>query len=465
MPPFSRRSALTALAGASLVPVTPVEAASTKSRHGPWKALAADVRAEMAWAWQGYADRAWGADQIKPVSGGKESFFFEGGPSLGLTIVEALDTLWLMGLDGEFEQGVRWVCDHLSFDHDRDIQVFETNIRLVGGLLSAWKAGGEKKLLALAKDLADRLMPAFAKSPTGLPYRFVNLRTGAARDKLTYPAEFGTYIAEFGTLSQATGEKRWHDAAKRAVVAGFEGGSKIGLVADTIDVETGAWASRRASIGPPTDSYFEYLWDGWQLFGDRDFKRMYDVHAKAILTYQSEHAHGHLWFRQVDFETGALLDRHQSELASFWAGQLAQGGAKRAGADYLASWAAVQERFGVLPEGYDFGTETATRKTNDLRPEFVDSCLNLWLLDRNDHWRDLAATHYRNMKAASRAKYGYTVLTDVTVQPAAQGDFCPGYWWSEQMKYYWLLFSDTPRFDYRNNYLSTEGNVFVGFKR
>jgi mannosyl-oligosaccharide alpha-1,2-mannosidase len=45
-----------------------------------------------------------------------------------------------------------------------------------------------------------------------------------------------------------------------------------------------------------------------------------------------------------------------------------------------------------------------------------------------------------------------------------QGDLCPGYWWSEQMKYYWLLFSDTDRFDYKNNYLSTEGNVFAGLK-
>jgi len=114
-----------------------------------------------------------------------------------------------------------------------------------------------KKLLALAKDMADRLSPAFTKSPTGMPYRFVNLKTGAVRDPKSFPAEIGTYIAEWGTLSKATGDNRYFDMAKRATKALFDRRSKIDLVADTINIETGAWNSRRASIGPPTDSYFD----------------------------------------------------------------------------------------------------------------------------------------------------------------------------------------------------------------
>jgi mannosyl-oligosaccharide alpha-1,2-mannosidase len=69
------------------------------------------------------------------------------------------------------------------------------------------------------------------------------------------------------------------------------------------------------------------------------------------------------------------------------------------------------------------------------------------------------------MKAANRARYGYADLADVTTSPKVQKDHCPGYWWSEQMKYYWLIFADTPRFDYRRNYLSTEGNVLLGLRR
>jgi mannosyl-oligosaccharide alpha-1,2-mannosidase len=452
-----RRQVLKGLAAVSVLAAPAVAA-------DKWKPLAADVRAQMQWAWRCYAERCMGQDQIKPVSGGAEPFFFPKGPPLGLTIVEALDTLYVMGLDAEAEQGVRWVVDNLHFDIDGEVQVFETGIRLVGGLLSAWCATHEKKLLALARDLTDRLSPAFAKSPTGMPYRFVNLKTGAVRDKESFPAEIGTYVAEWGTLGRALGDKRYLDMAKRAAKALFDRRSKIDLVADTIDIETGAWLSRRASIGPPSDSYFEYLWDGWQLFGDPDFKHWYDVHAAAIAKYQAQEQDGHLWFPQVDFETGAVIDHHQSELAAFYAGLLGQGGDMARGRAYLASWAGVQERYRVLPEGYDTVKAAPDRITNELRPEFADSCLNLFLLEPDDRYRELARVHFENMKATSRAPWGFTVIDDVTATPMKQGDLCPGYWWSEQMKYYWLLFSNTDRFDYKTNYLSTEGNILVGLR-
>jgi mannosyl-oligosaccharide alpha-1,2-mannosidase len=449
------------LAGAASVPLL---TSATRAASDTWHALAADVRSQMSWAWHNYAQRCLGRDQIKPVSGGSEAFFFPKGPPLGLTIVEALDTLYVMGLDAEVEQGVRWIAQSLDFDIDGEVQVFETGIRMVGGLLSAWCATHDKTLLKLTKDLTDRLAPAFTKSPTGMPYRFVNLKTAAVRDAQSFPAEIGTYIAEWGTLSKATGERRYYDMAKRAAKALFDRRSKIDLVADTIDIETGAWKSRRASIGPPSDSYFEYLWDGWQLFGDADFKHWYDVHAAAIVKHQAVREGGRLWFPQVDFETGAVLDHHQSELASFYAGLLAQGGDMARGKDYLASWADVQARYGVLPEGYDYVKSAPDRITNELRPEFADSCLNLFLLEPDERWRELAQVHYEAMKRTSRAAYGFTIIDDVTAKPMVQGDLCPGYWWSEQMKYYWLLFSDTSRFDYKTNYLSTEGNILLGLK-
>jgi mannosyl-oligosaccharide alpha-1,2-mannosidase len=118
----------------------------------------------------------------------------------------------------------------------------------------------------------------------------------------------------------------------------------------------------------------------------------------------------------------------------------------------------------VLPEGYDFEKAAPDRITNELRPEFVDSCLNLFLLEPDDRYREIARIHWENMKSSSRAAHGFTVIDDITTKPMKQGDLCPGYWWSEQMKYYYLLFADCARFDYKKNYLSTEGNVFAGLK-
>jgi mannosyl-oligosaccharide alpha-1,2-mannosidase len=461
-----RRALLRGLSGALALATLPANAKiqAPPAPEADWAKLAQDVRAEMAWAWRNYVELAFGHDQIKPVSGGAEEFFLPGGPGLGLSIVEALDTLYLMGLDAEIEAGVRWIEKNLHFDIDGEVQVFETNIRMVGGLLSGWLATRNRHLLDLARDLTDRLLPAFLKSPTGIPYRFVNLRTGAVRDATTFPAELGTYISEFGTLSRAVSDPRYYDVAKKAAKACFDRRSAIDLVADTIDAETGKWLSRRATIGPPSDSYFEYLYGSWRLFADADFRRWYDVHAGAILKHQAERVDGRLWFAQVDFETGARLDRRQSELASFYAGLLAKAGDHVHASDYLASWTDVQARFDVLPEGFDYGTFQATRASNELRPEFADSCLALYVHGGGEPYRRLARIHYENMKRTSRARFGYTIIDDITARPMRQGDLCPGYWWAEQMKYFWLAFSATPRFDYRKNYLSTEGKVLVGLK-
>jgi mannosyl-oligosaccharide alpha-1,2-mannosidase len=435
--------------------------ASTPRRD--WRALGEDVRSEMLWAWRHYRELAWGKDQIKPLSGGSESFPLKN-HHLGLTLIEALDTLWIMGLDTEFRDGVDWITANLDFDVDGDVSVFETSIRLVGGLLSAYHACGEPVLLAKARDLADRLLPSFNASPIGIPHRYINLKTGALRGQETNPAETGTFIPEFGFLSRATGDGRYGGAAKRALVAMFERRSKIGLLADRIDCMTGEWRSRRATIGPPSDSYYEYLWDGWDLLGDRDCLRMYRACTAAILKHQVRRRKNGLWFANVDFESGQPLDSEQDELGSFYGGLLAQGGNPAVGRAHTRTWAKVQARYGVLPESIDSRDLKALSKTNDLRPELADAAFNHWLLDGREEWREIVRDHYLAMKRWNRARYGYADLADVTASPKAQNDHCPGYWWSEQMKYYYLIFADAPRVDYRRLYLSTEGNVLRGLR-
>lgn len=428
-----------------------------------WKALAEDVRAEMAWAWDLYRAHAWGKDEIKPVSGGFSSFPLKD-HHLGLSLVEALDTLWLMGLDSRFQDGVDWVKAQLDFDVDGEVSVFETSIRLVGGLLSAHLACGDAVLLAKAKDLADRLLPAF-DTPSGMPMRKINLRTGKTSQPVTSPADIATYLPEWGTLSQLTHDPRYRDTARKAVIALFDRRSRLDLVATQIDVRNGEWRDRRATVGSYCDSFFEYLWDSWQLLGDADCKHMYDVCTAAILKHQQAWKDGRLWFADVDFESGRIMSTEQDELASFYGGLLGQGGAMKQGAAYTESWAGVQARFGILPETYDYASGTATRKGNALRPELADAAFTLWLIDRKPRWRQIGRDHFLAMKRWNKARYGYTDLADVTSDPKYQADHCPGYWWSEQMKYYYLLFADTPRFDYRRNYLSTEGNVLFGLRK
>ncbi|MEQ7874648.1 glycoside hydrolase family 47 protein [Sphingomonas sp. ASV193] len=458
MPTLPRRALLQAGLALPLAHCAPLALGSARP------ALAGQVRDAMRWAWREYRRLAWGKDEIRPVSGTFSSFPLKD-RHLGLSLVEALDTLWLMALDREFDEAADWAEAQLDFDVDGTVSVFETNIRLVGGLLSGWHVSGRPRLLALARDLADRLMPAFAASPLGIPHRFVNLKTGAVSGPVTNPAEAGTILPEFGFLSRAVGDDRYRAAAKRAQVALFERRSAIGLIPDAIDATTGEWKSRRATVGPPSDSYYEYLWDGWDLLGDRDCRAMYRTMTDAILRHQRRSIGGHRWFVDVDYETGAMLTDEQDELSSFYGGLLGQSGDGAIGGTNVRAWSWLQGEYGILPEGFKPASGTVTYKTNALRPELADAAFNLWLLDGREEWRDIVAAHFANMLRWNRAPHGFTDMADVTAAPKRQADHCPGYWWSEQMKYYWLAFSASPRVDYRRLYLSTEGNILRGVRR
>lgn len=463
----TRRNVLGLLTGSGLTVAGglgfPGSAAARQVRD--WRPVAADVRNELRHAWNAYRRYAWGHDHLLPVSRGHSEFFDPGHPT-GLTIVEALDTLYLMGLDAELAEGIAWVRRNFDFRAvNADVQVFETNIRVVGGLLSGYLATGEAVLLRQARTVADILMPCFENSPTGIPYRFVNPSTGTISGTTNLLAEIGTIITEFGTLSRLVGDPRYYRAAKQAMRAVIDRRSSLGLLGTSINVETGAWIDQTSSIHPPVDSFYEYVWDAWDLFADTDFRRWYGVLTPAILRHQAATINGRLWFTRVDKDTGSRVSRIQSELGAFYAGLLGQSGHLRLGDRYLNSWTSVLSRYRLLPEGYDPKTGDAPDRGNQLRPEYVDSCFNLWLLTRAEKYRELAYDYYLRQKRHSRVQAGWTIAEDVTTDPIMLGDLTPGYWWSEQMKYWYLMFGQVRRFNYARNHLSTEGNVLRGLRR
>src|SRR5512140_3323140 len=163
--------------------------------------VASQVRDEFLHAWNGYKQYAWGHDELRPLTKTSRDWY---GNTLLLTPVDALDTMTLMGLDNEAAKTRDYIATHLSFDQDIYVKNFEITIRLLGGLLSNYQLSGDKRLLTLAQDLGNRLLPAF-NSPTGMPFVYVNLKTGATRGNISNPAEIGTLLLEFGTLSKLIG--------------------------------------------------------------------------------------------------------------------------------------------------------------------------------------------------------------------------------------------------------------------
>ncbi|MFF4545106.1 glycoside hydrolase family 47 protein [Streptomyces sp. NPDC001406] len=466
----TRRSLLRTAAGAAAALAAlggPGTATATAEAAAPGPAdpaLAEDVRQEFLTSWTAYRRLTWGRDELRPVSGTGSEFFISGVP-LGLTVVESLDTLYLMELDGELDTAVSWIGGNLDFDRNASVQVFETIIRLVGGLLSGYHCTGDTLLLTKARDLADRLLPAFTSSPTGAPYRYVNLRTGAVSGNQVPLAEIGSNITELGWLSLLTGDQKYFDAAKKALKAPYDRRSSLNLVGTTLNVDTGAWTDATARVDPPVDSYFEYLWDAYQFFGDTEIRGWYQTLASAVLQRLGETYDGRLWFRSVNMNSGALVSRRQSELSAFYAGLLAQGGNLNEGESYHSSWAAALGSFRLPPEGIDYSTLSATSTQYQLRPEYVDSALFLWLLTGKEVYRDRAKWLWNAQKSHCKVANGYTIVSDMTTTPTTKGDLTPGYWFSENMKYFYLLWSGAPRFDYTTNYLTTEGNVLRGANR
>jgi hypothetical protein len=194
-------------------------------------------------------------------------------------------------------------------------------------------SSGERALLQHAREIADILLPCFTQSPTGMPYRLVNPKTGKISGNVNVLAEIGTIVTEFGTLSRLLHDDRYFRAAKKAQKAVYDRRSPLDLVGSEIDIETGAWTDTSARLDPPVDSFVEYLWDGWDLFGDRDLKRWYDTLTAAVLRHQQERFGGHLWFHHADMTTGTPLGRETSELTGY-PGLLGQSGHLREGEAY-----------------------------------------------------------------------------------------------------------------------------------
>ena len=240
--------------------------------------MALQVRSEFLYAWNAYKQYAWGHDELTPLSKGYHDWHSK---SLLMTPVDALDTMIIMGLTDEADKTREFIATNLSFDQDIEVKNFEITIRLLGGLLSSYQMTGDKRLLDLADNLGNRLLPVF-NSPTGMPYMFVNLKTGKTRGAESNPAEIGTLLLEFGTLSKLTGKPIYYDKAKSAVVALYSRRSKIGLVGSTINVETGQWIDTTSHISGGIDSYYEYLLKSWLLFDDKDCKKMWESSVKAV---------------------------------------------------------------------------------------------------------------------------------------------------------------------------------------
>ncbi|XP_016954523.1 mannosyl-oligosaccharide alpha-1,2-mannosidase IA isoform X2 [Drosophila biarmipes] len=424
------------------------------------------VKEMMEHAWHNYKLYAWGKNELRPLSQRPHSASIFGAYDLGATIVDGLDTLYIMGLEKEYREGRDWIERKFSLDNiSAELSVFETNIRFVGGMLTLYAFTGDALYKEKAQHVADKLLPAF-QTPTGIPYALVNTKTGVAKNYgwasggSSILSEFGTLHLEFAYLSDITGNPLYRERVQtiRQVLKEIE--KPKGLYPNFLNPKTGKWGQLHMSLGALGDSYYEYLLKAWLQSGqtDEEAREMYDEAMVAILDKMVRTSPGGLTYvSDLKFDR---LEHKMDHLACFSGGLFALGAATRQN-DYTDKYMEVGK--GITntchesyiraptqlgPEAFRFSEAVEARALRSqekyyiLRPETFESYFVLWRLTHDQKYRDWGWEAVLALEKHCRTPHGYCGLRNVYQQEPQKDDVQQSFFLAETLKYLYLLFSD-----------------------
>lgn len=417
------------------------------------------VKLALKHAWDGYADTCFGQDELKPISRACGNWL-----GAGLTIIDSMSTLWIMNLTEDFTRAKDWIAKELRFDFSKDISFFETVIRILGGLLSAYDLTGEKVFVDKAEQLAESLMPAFHPK-TGMTYGKINLQTGSAKNPswshASVLAEVGTIQMEYFALSRHTGIPKWRRLAQRIVdhlEEIKETSSIVGLYPLFINTDSGRFKNQKFSFGGCGDSFYEYLLKVWLLTGKKNtqFRDMYVESINAMIDHMLEtSSEGFMYLPSID---RAVKKREMEHLTCFAAGMLALGAASGATdqatgkkhmqvAEELARTCYEsynRQASGIGPESSRFEPSFHARDAAyHMRPETVESLFYLWRITKDQKYRDWGWQIFVSIERWCKRDVGYSGIKDVRIgQGAPLLDKQESFFLAETMKYLYLLFSD-----------------------
>ncbi|OWF50523.1 ER degradation-enhancing alpha-mannosidase-like protein 3 [Mizuhopecten yessoensis] len=412
-------------------------------------------------AYDSYMNHAFPADELMPLSckGRYRGTMPSRGDiddSLGnftLTLIDTLDTLVVLGEIEEFEKAVHLVIEHAKFDSDIIVSVFETNIRVLGGLLGGHVVATflkkKKKsmdwyndeLLSMAKEVGYRLLPAFNTS-TGIPYARVNLKHGITKElsnrcKDTCTACAGTMVLEFAALSRLTGEPIFEEKAHKAMDYLWQQRHRTSdLVGTVINIHSGDWIRRESGVGAGIDSYYEYVLKAYILLGDDTYLQRFNKHYDAVMKYISQGP----MFVDVHMHKPLSISRHfMDSLLAFWPGlQVLKGDIKPAMETHEMLYQ-IMQRHNFLPEAFttDFRVHWGH---HPLRPEFVESTYFLYKATGDPHYLNVGKEVINNLNTYARVDCGFAAIKDVTT--GVHEDQMDSYVLAETFKYLYLMFSE-----------------------
>ncbi|THU53547.1 hypothetical protein C4D60_Mb10t15580 [Musa balbisiana] len=320
-----------------------------------WFSRKQKVKEAFVHAWSGYKNHAMGYDELMPLS----QRGTDGLGGLGATIVDSLDTAIIMGADEIVYEAVPWIEKQLveRIEKKGQVNLFETTIRVLGGLLSAYHLSrGDKGtisdsgipmtlkgvkseiFLELAKTLADRLLCAFASSPTSIPFSDVVLHDHSAHpapDGLSSTAEVSTLQLEFNYLSEISGDPKYRSKAMK-VLEHIRSLPKVeGLVPIHISPHSGQFNGENIRLGSRGDSYYEYLIKVWiqQKNSGNQLNYLYQMYEEAMrgvrhLLVRKSIPKGLVFVGELPHGSNGSFSPKMDHLVCFLPGTLALGATK-----------------------------------------------------------------------------------------------------------------------------------------
>ncbi|KAM4865776.1 mannosyl-oligosaccharide 1,2-alpha-mannosidase IA isoform 1-T1 [Thomomys bottae] len=441
----------------------------------------AKIKEMMKHAWNNYKRYAWGLNELKPISkeGHSSSLF---GNIKGATIVDALDTLFIMGMKDEFQEAKSWIEKNLDFNVNAEISVFEVNIRFVGGLLSAYYLSGEEIFRKKAVELGVKLLPAF-HTPSGIPWALLNMKSGIGRNwpwasgGSSILAEFGTLHLEFMHLSHLSGNPIFAEKVMniRKVLNKLE--KPEGLYPNYLNPSSGQWGQHHVSVGGLGDSFYEYLLKAWLMSDKTDLeaKKMYFDAVQAIETHLIRKSSGGLTY--IAEWKGGLLEHKMGHLTCFAGGMFAlgaDGAPETLTQHYLELGAEIARtchesynrtfmKLGPEAFRFDGGVEAIATRQNEkyyiLRPEVIETYMYMWRLTHDPKYRKWAWEAVEALESHCKVNGGYSGLRDVYFLHENYDDVQQSFFLAETLKYLYLIFSDDDLLPLEHWIFNTEAHL------
>lgn len=470
-----------------------------------WDTARQQVKDVFLESWDLYVQQAWGMDEFRPESGTGKNM---GPRPLGWIIVDSLDTLWLMDAKDEFARARKWVQTELKYDFDYNVNVFETTIRMLGGLLSAHHLLGDDVFLDRAADLGNALLGGY-KTKTGIPELSVNLLSGEALPNkfdggALLTAEAATLQLEMRYLSKLTGELLYWKAAEKVMAVLDSNQPDDGLVPIYVRPDTGKYHGLLMRMGLRGDLYYEYLLKQYLQTNHKE-PVYWDMYRESVAGVR-KHMVGALKPSGLKFvgelENGLAggLSPKMDHLVCFYPGLLALGatnGLTLKEARKLPHWDAEKAAdfqlaeelthlcykmyhdtpTGLAPEIVVFNTDEsvdsdmtvrAADRHNLQRPETVELLYYMYKFTKDEKYRkwgyEIFKSFVKHTRVVSPAGFvGYTLIDNVMSTAPLLRNNMESFWLAETLKYLYLLFDDSDQLPLDKYVFNTEAHPFPRF--